>query len=278
MLPNRLVALDFSGTLSLGACLFGRDETLLAELRAAGLDRFGVSDVGAFWEQVINPTWPEGSTTSKGYRRLLFERIRALAPEQADEARLREAVDRFAARYFAHSTIDPAWQGVLLGLARQLALHVVIATDHYAEATEHILQQLAAWGIAGERAFQPGGAERVLVANSADAGHPKASARFWELLRQARDLQALDTIALVDDFGANEQLRDAYADAQRVAERMERTVALLGQVFGARVAAFPFVLGPRRAEATEGELLRAYRLLVEQAERFLTRELALSTP
>lgn len=273
MPPSQLVILDFSGTLSLRACLFGRDETLLAELRASGLNRLGVPSVEVFWEQLINPTWLEGSTTPKGYRRLLFEQVRQLAPQQASDDQLQEAVGRFAARYFAHSTIDPAWQSILHDLAQRPVLQVVIATDHYAEATEHILQQLAAWSIAGKPAFWPKDTAPVLVANSADAGYPKASAPFWELLRQAHDLKALNTIALVDDFGANEQLRDAYANAERVVERMERMVRLLGQVFGAPVRAFPFVLGSGQAGAAEAELLQAYRQLIDQAEHFLRREL-----
>ena len=68
-MPAKGIVLDYSGTLSIGAVLFSTPERLAEALRQSGLANLGVTTPAAFWDQIVNPTWEKGSTTSAGYRR-----------------------------------------------------------------------------------------------------------------------------------------------------------------------------------------------------------------
>ena len=279
-MPATWVVLDFSGTLSLEATLFGREENLLQALRASGLWRLGVRDVAFFWSQIVAPTWQEGSTTPKGYRRVLAERLGELAPQgvQGSEAERLAAAERFVARYLAHTTIVPAWGPVLKRLQQRPHTRLIVGSDHYAEATAHIVEQLHALGVAAAPAGMPGAVgEAVLVANSADLGHPKASRPFWEALKRTHAPEPT-TILLVDDFGANENPLDRYADPTQVAARQKQTIELLSFVLGAQVIAFAFLLDdPLRVRSTVQALEKRYHVLIDQAARFLFNHLSACT-
>ncbi|MDX1688832.1 MAG: hypothetical protein R3248_12695, partial [Candidatus Promineifilaceae bacterium] len=136
-----LVVLDFSGTLSLGAVLFGREANLTAELKKASLWAAGLNHPDLFWN-VVGSTWEKGSTTGAGYKQLLYESIRRRADGTTGDKALRATVSRFVDAYFEHSTIADEWTPLLRELAARPAAVTVIATDHYAEATAHICRQL----------------------------------------------------------------------------------------------------------------------------------------
>ncbi|MGZ3595644.1 MAG: hypothetical protein ACXWMV_09865, partial [Syntrophales bacterium] len=78
MLPKKLIIFDYSGTLSLESTLFGRPDYLMNQLRNCGLTDMGITNPSIFWEQIVNPTWVEGSTTQIGYKKLIEDRINAI--------------------------------------------------------------------------------------------------------------------------------------------------------------------------------------------------------
>ena len=57
------------------------------------------------------------------------------------------AVSRFVDAYFEQSTIDSRWRPLLKKLAADPSVRTVIASDHYAEATDVIVGSLSRkWG------------------------------------------------------------------------------------------------------------------------------------
>ncbi len=254
-----LVVLDFSGTLSLGAVLFGRDESLVRALQETGLWELGVDSPQSFWDRIVNPTWEAGSTTRCGYGHILRRRVRALAESRGrrpTDEDLQARVDAFVRRYLAHSAIDPLWGPLLRELAAEPSVATAVATDHYAEATPHIVVELAALGVAGAPALE-GAPGRVLVANSADLGAHKADRAFWERLRPALRGAPVRRAVLVDDFGANEQPFDSYAERVKVERRVATTIEVLGAVFAVPVEVFRFWLpGPEPTAEAHEELIR----------------------
>lgn len=254
-----LAVLDFSGTLSLGAARFAAPWRLSDELRRSGLADLGIASPEVFWDALVNPTWDRGSTTTEGYVTVLSTAAVAHLRKRdtaVDDAAVRTAVQRFADRYFAASTIEDAWRPWLHRLVDLLRTAVVVATDHYAEATAHIVGQLADLDVnaVAVRPDTPGshteppapssdapGHERaVLVANSADIGCHKQSSAFWHPV--ADIVGTLDRVVVIDDFGANEAEADAYADDTRVQRRRQATTSLLAEVFDAEVTACQFVI------------------------------------
>ncbi len=266
-----MIALDFSGTLSLAASRYGREEHLQRKLKETGLWALGVDSTRRFWTEIVNPTWEEGSTTPKGYQWLLYEQLRRLAAAQGvrpEEARLRACAAAFVTDYFNHSVLAPEWKPLLQQVAARPDVIAVIATDHYAEATGHILSQVRALGIEAVPALRARRPGQILVANSADLGHPKASRAFWEMLKQAQKIERLSIVSIVDDFGANEQAQDAYASPEQIARRQEQTASLLAEVFSAQVRVFPFIL-EGQAETAESDAE-----LIERASRFVRQALS----
>ena len=155
MSPDRMIVFDYSGTLSLESPLFARPDFLMARLEACGLKAFGIGSPRVFWDVVVNPTWREGSTTAAGYKNVLYNGIAAaLLPGMKDgrHAGLETAVAAFVDDYFGHSRIDSRWGPILRKVGGNRSTRAVIATDHYAEATDWIIRNLGAWGIAASAA------------------------------------------------------------------------------------------------------------------------------
>ena len=283
-----LVIFDYSGTLSLEAPRFGRPANLVRALAESGLFSLGVTTPEIFWEEIVGPTWIEGSTTAIGYKRIMAERIAALglAPG-ATGAEITAAASRFVDRYLDHSRMDPHWRPLLEKLTGYPGAAVVIATDHYAEATETIIRYLHSWDIparkTGEEAeprFPAGNGRRSLfgqrhtttdekggtapdssvknrepsplfpffVANSADIGFWKADRRFWEVLKSRFSLETVRSVLIIDDFGFNEEQGDSYGEWARIGARQEKTFTVLGEVFQAGVEVIPFFLKGRERE------------------------------
>lgn len=254
--PRRLVVLDFSGTLSPGAAAFARPATLEAALRTCGLVAFGVTRE-VFWE-LVAATWPEASTSDIGYARSLADAAAGWADRQgrvADRSALLAAAEAFTAAYLAASTIAPGWAPWLRELVARST--VLVASDHYAEATPHLLAELARLGLRAAPVAHPEPGA-VLVATSADLGSHKQTAAFWEQVRAAVG-GPLDAVAVIDDFGAAEHADDRYGAAATVARRRLATTQVLRDVLDAPVDVFELRPGDRDVQA-----------LVDEAGRWAT--------
>ena len=254
-----LVIFDYSGTLSTESVLFGRPEGLLAELHRSGLAGLGVDDLAVFWERIVAATWRTGSTTSRGYRGVMEDAVAAMQPQPVSpqlRGRIACAVEAFAERYFASSRLDERWRPLLTRLSREETVRVVVATDHYAEATDVILRGLAQWQIPAVATREAGTgvpSGNVLVANSADLGARKTDPAFWRQVKARLNAADFRSVIVVDDFGRNERQEDRYGGRDKVAKRREATAALLGEVFAADVKIVPFAL-PRGKRDRGGDV------------------------
>lgn len=250
---DKLIIFDYSGTLSLEAPLFAGPDTLMKHIAETGLRDFGIDSPRVFWEQLVNPTWKAGSTTATGYQKVLAERIvTVLQPDLplTQRARLADAVESFVQRYLNHSRIDPSWKPLLTRIQAHPSVKAVIATDHYAEATDAIIKFLGEWRIHAlkpSEAARDSRASRFIVANSADLGVHKADPRFWQILKTGLCLDDIGRILIIDDFGYNEQYADDYSDRLKVETRMNQTVKILEVAFSATVEVFPVLIGTHPA-------------------------------
>ena len=241
-----VVIFDYSGTLSLEAPRFGRPENLLRTFAESGLFSLGVTTPKIFGEEIVGPTWIEGSTTAIGYKRVMAERIEALgfAPA-ATFAEIAAAASRFVDRYLDHSRIDPHWRPLLEKLAGCPGAAVIIATDHYAEATEAIIRDLYSWDIpAGKtgKEAEPYSPFLFSVANSADIGFWKTDRRFWEVLKSQFSRERIRLVLIIDDFGFNEDQGDRYGEQAGLEARQGKTFTALGDVFQTGIEVIPFFL------------------------------------
>lgn len=256
-----LLVLDFSGTLSLEAVRFGAPERLASALQQSGLQKLGV-DVTRYWNDLVVPTWTEGSTTRIGLKRLLARQLQAYGVRSTIAIR---AASRFTQAYMAASIIDPAWQPLFVALRTECRAIPLIATDHYAEATGQIADQLAGlqWTARALRWYHGQvrrGRVRVtaypnlaFIANSADLGTAKADPVFWQRV-QSGIRTAISHVIVVDDFGASENLADFYANPARVERRRQQTIAAIEQAFGVPVTTIWFT-GDQSIVQTVQEIL-----------------------
>jgi hypothetical protein len=259
-MPDTLMILDYSGTLSQEAALFARPTTLMKHLEESGLRQLGIDSPALFWDELVNPTWEEGSTTTAGYKSVLTQKLSARIASVPVRA-IANAVSSFVDSYFHDSRIDPRWESTLHALSASPDITTIIATDHYAEATRHIIKFLKEFGIqaqAAKQTFSHPQRRSFIVANSADLGFHKAEPRFWEILLSGLNLGTVRRVLLVDDFGSNEQRQDAYADRQKVEARKEKTVSVLESVLSARVDVMPFIIedGNLPEDALYGNLIK----------------------
>jgi hypothetical protein len=274
--PDKLMIIDYCGTLSLEAPRFGRPENLVRVLAESGLAAVGVSTPEAFWGTIVDPTWVKGSTTSIGFAQVMAEQIASLclAPD-APTSEIEAATARFVATYLASSRIDPRWRSLLLRLNENPAVMTVVATDHYAEATGKITDYLDSWGISARKtgkAEEPPlpSLSKFFVANSADLGVWKADRSFWEILKSELPLASVQRILLIDDFGFNEAPGDSYGERAKVLARREKTVANLGKTFQAAVEVVPFDL-PRDDWGCEEAGARLIEETASRVDAFLER-------
>lgn len=268
-----LVAFDFAGTLSLDTVRFARPDRLTAALRASGLAALGVDTPEVFWSRIIEPTWQRGSTTGVGYATVVAEAttdLRRARRQPVDAAAIRAAAAAFTARYLASSTIADPWWPWLRALVDRPDVTVVIATDHYAELTGHLVSQLDAADVGGTAPPRQGGmltGRRVGVANSADLGCHKADAAFWSAVGRALPTPPA-AVLVVDDFGANEDPGGTYGDPAAVRRRRDRTVAVLTDTFGLPPTVHTFDADPEGAD----------RPAIDRAGRGVDALLALASP
>ena len=271
---EKLVIFDYSGTLSLDAVRFAEDDNLTEELARSGLAGLGIADTETFWAEIVNPTWQEGSTTSVGYREVIFRSIREVfSPEASDEA-IRLSAARFVDSYLTHSPVDARWRSILQKLNSEASVVTVIATDHYAEATDYIVGFLKEMGIGAISLKDMSGATafpKFVVANSADMGVHKIDQGFWEMVRDVLVLDTVQSSLIIDDFGFNEEAGDSYADRRKVEDRKNKTIGLLEGIFNVPVYAIPFMLKrddqtgkSGKEEKTRGDSIMRTSLEIEQ--------------
>jgi hypothetical protein len=297
----RLVVIDFAGTLSLKTVLFGREESLAAELKKSGIAGLGIGSPGLFWEKIILPGWEEGSLTGRGCAAVIAERLFAFtraSGNPAPPAAIHAAAGSFTRSYFTHSPIEHAWRETLTRLAAAPDALTLIATDHYAEASAHIRGLLSRWDIdarpllppaSGEGSAAPaeafalpeaaaGKAARVFVANSADLGARKADAAFWETVKAGLEKELsghirLSAVRVADDFGFNETAGDSYGGMFKAFSRRGETAARIKNAFGIRPGVFSYFLPPRALASGGRGPRQTYGGLVRRAAAFLEETL-----
>jgi hypothetical protein len=278
--PERLVIFDYSGTLSRGAVLFARQESLMKYLIESGLFSLGVDSPDVFWREIVNATWDEGSTTATGYTELIVKRLREISPRgtKISLPHLETAAFRFVHAYLIHSEPDQPWKPLLAKLVAHPRTCLVIATDHYAEATGYIIDFLAAMGIPAKRVREPStepAGDAAFVANSADMGYLKADRRFWKILKSELPLNDIRRTLLVDDFGYNEGEGDDYGAIAKVAVRKDTTTGILSEAFPGDVTVLPFLIpradGQRLSDNREE---RAYEELIDSTIQQVETRLA----
>jgi len=261
MLPRKLIIFDYSGTISSESTLFGRPDYLMKQLKESGLMDLGVTSPTIFWEQIVNPTWVEGSTTRVGYKKVMEDKIRAILHQKVstvDVVQISDAASLFVDSYLSHSRIDGRWQDVLDKLNRYPSVRAIIATDHYAEATGYILQfleELHIQAAAARAAMAAPGSTAVIVANSADIGFHKDNLRFWEILKNGLYMGGVRHVLLIDDFGCNEEKGNSYSAPEKVDQRKRETVRLLREGFSAKVQEIPFIIEDNKNEKDISDLI-----------------------
>lgn len=269
----KLVIFDYSGTLSFDAARFRATARLTQALRESGLWQLGLDNLVVFWQEVLNPTWEKGSTTATGYRQLLVAQIDQLLNPQQDLAlsdQIKGGVAKFVDSYFAASHISPAWQPLLTHLLTLPEVVVVVATDHYQEVTQHIVDQLKALNLASRSILEgpaTPAAQQIFIANSADIGVRKLDIAFWQKLKTALVIKALSQVVLVDDFVANEYQGDQRVGHKVAARRIEQIVSLIATVFQAPVDIFPMFEESEAGEDLDNEQL------VREASAFIQEKL-----
>jgi len=276
MALKKLVIFDYSGTLSLESTLFARPDYLMKQLKESGLMDLGIENPDAFWSDIVNPTWQEGSTTPAGYKKVIGDRISATLYQKmfiVSRAQISDASSSFVDSYLSHSRIDQRWRPILHKLHGHPSVKVIIATDHYAEATGYIirfLHGLRIQAMAAKDAFADPDSTGIVVACSADLGVHKTDSRFWEILKTGLNLSEIGYVLLIDDFGYNEQKGNSYGTSEKVEQRKIDTVKLLQEVFSAQVKTVPFMIGDG------GE--KAFDELIRQTSEIIDCYLAYSDP
>ena len=266
------IIFDYSGTLSIGAVLFASPGRLAEELRRSGLGDLGVTTPAVFWDQIVNPTWERGSTTAVGYKKVMAQRVAEVFGREPSAVSL--PVSRFVDAYFEQSKIDVRWWPLLKTLAADPSAKTIIASDHYAEATDVIAGCLTQMGIRTVSVRDATGRNpdvSFFIANSADIGFPKTTERYWHTVRGLIRQESLMGLFIVDDFGANEQPGDSYARNEKVTIRRQQTVDILEKVFAVEVESFPFILTARDPDGGVDD--QSYRTLISEASARVTRYL-----
>lgn len=247
--PEKLVIFDYSGTLSLEAPRFARPENLVSALAESGLARLGVATPETFWGEIVGPTWDAGSMTAIGYKRIVAQRIEALGlASDFTRTEITASSSRFVDQYLAQSRIDSHWHPLLDHLTNDPGVCIVVATDHYAEATETLIRHLQSWNIQAQEVTkaaktpEPSAAHPSLIANSADIGFWKSQRQFWETVKLHLPVTAIRSILIIDDFGFNEEQGDSRAEQARVEARQNQATESIEEVFQTSLTIIPFFL------------------------------------
>ncbi|MFQ3621441.1 MAG: hypothetical protein SNJ78_10930, partial [Spirochaetales bacterium] len=198
--------------------------------------------------------------------------------------------------YFAASRIDPHWKPLFLDKALLNRYTYLIATDHYAECTPHLVRTFHRWGISArpilsEASGSEGGRSKVepsraiktmksgreigqaasqkivWIANSADLGAFKAEERFWQQVNRYLPLLSFQKVWVIDDFGYNESKHDPYADPEKVRKRTEALQNIVSSLRGnspESINLLPFFLRSSYTTRTVVEVFEEYRYRVQE--------------
>ncbi|MBN1827911.1 MAG: hypothetical protein JW884_02040 [Deltaproteobacteria bacterium] len=246
-----VVIFDYSGTLSIDAVRFAEPAFLMAELKESGLYDCGVRTVEEFWKKIVDSTWETASATNIGYAAAIAKAVREQFHSGASEEKIIDASGRFAGRYMAASVIADEWAPLLTVLRDDPLTCPVIATDHYAELTDVVIDELNRLNIPALRALDvslKNGRNAFIVANSADLGAPKASLAFWDRLAGSSVPSNPRAVIAIDDFGVNEVPGADYGEEAKTARRQEKTREVLNRAFGTPAALIPFIIGPQERD------------------------------
>ncbi|OPL16403.1 MAG: hypothetical protein AVO39_06000 [delta proteobacterium MLS_D] len=273
---QQLVVFDYSGTLCLDAVAFSRPGRIEQELASSGLADLGVRDASFFWNNIIASTWRAGFTTPIGYKAILERRLVELFGCDGDSSlleKIRMAASRFSSRYFAEFRIDDRWRFLLERVWNNRACSVVVATDHYAEATDAIINSFAAMNIEARPLLDTHDERCFLVANSADLGCMKVDRAFWRMTADRVPGLTGTSLVVVDDFGYNESAVD-YGAYEQTSELMRDTVAALEDVFGPGARIVPFLIGgaDRQHMPPDRAIQNLPEALVKKAEQEILRD------
>lgn len=253
---------DYSGTLSKEMARFATPEHLMNALERSGLSLYGIHSPEDFWERIVNPTWMEGAKTPLGYVRII---TRAIGKE--GDSGLQKAAERFVKDYMDNSKIDEAWLPLIRWLLSRRKVTIVIASDHYAEATQTIVREFARVGIeartAKNKAWEAD-KRSVVVANSADIGYFKEEPEFWKVVKDSL-MTDVGQVILVDDFGGAEVKGDAYRE--KISERYKKTIAAIEGVFNVPLTAivYPPSGSPKEVEKKIKEEVKRANAIVSRA-------------
>lgn len=275
MPSDSLIIFDYSGTLSLKSTLFARAENLMKILKDSGLIDLGISSPDIFWKEIVYTTWQEASTTGVGYKKIMEERVASIMHQNMSIpscVRIADAVSFFVDSYFKNSLIDPRWEPILRKTAAHTGITSVIATDHYAEATDYIIKFLKDLNLdaIALKDYKPNHEKApIVVANSADIGTHKAELKFWEAIKLNLKLYEIQRILIIDDFGYNEQEEDSYSNRERVEKRKYATLNMLKQAFSATVEIIPFM---KQGEYKEYDFAQMIENASTVIDRFMEKD------
>jgi hypothetical protein len=212
----------------------------------------------------------------------MLNRMMQIAPEKLSTSapdKGSRAVAAFVESYFTHSRIDPRWKPILQVTARHPATLTLIATDHYAEATQYVINHLDELEISAAAAtdgvLMPAD-NPVIVANSSDLGAHKSKLDFWRILKEVLKLEAVPFILLIDDFGFNEQVGDHYSNRKKMEIRKQDTIQHLKRVFSAQVEAISFLIEAERLSKASDCLKKTdaiFGLQIKAASKHIDRYL-----
>jgi hypothetical protein len=270
-----LIVLDFAGTLSIETVLFGREDRLRRALIQSGLAALGYQEPKRFWEELMIPTWEEGARSSIGYAGVLLNQIKAHPIKEIEKA-----VNSFVTRYLRHSRIHPAWRPLFERTRNSSDVQILIATDHYAELTGHLRQELRSWRISLQPLRKtnlqkladqevhdsfPQKRHSMFLVNSADVGALKSEPLFWETVAEQILLSRFSRILLIDDFGFNEHPGDPYRAQGKVEQRRNTVTRLLSKAGGKSLEVFPFFLENVTLEDPPCKIHQSFEALIQQA-------------
>jgi len=264
---QRLVVLDFSGTLSIAAGRFGQPASIESAVQECGLADQGV-DARLLWSEIILPSWHETITTRRGYEGVLTDAaMTVLSARGRPTDRVADGIAAFTRRYLAANRIAPEWRPWLRRFTTLRVTRVIVATDHAAEATAQISSDLTVLGVDNAAVAQASATDaRCLIANSADLGSRKSGQLFWQKVRHALPARRVTHVIVVDDFGANEH----SAHNAITAELNNDLTRQLSAVFGVTPVVLAFALPDDVLCSGDG-----FRRCVDQAGDFVLRALNL---
>ena len=280
---KNLIIFDYSGTISLKSVLFSSNESILQALHKSGLDKFGVCSPKVFWNRIVNPTWKKGSLTPIGYTSVIQSAVKEWMLKDSifySEEGLQKSAESFVHEYLENSQPDSRWGGILEALMQREDCFILIATDHYAEATQYFQDHFARIGIKMEvvqpsSCYKPSKAA-LFLANSADLGYHKNDPEYWYIIKQFLSPHKVGKVILVDDFGYNEHVDDAYAELQKVEKRQKQTADILSNTFDCEIVVLPFLL-PRMKDSSIGKF-EHFQVLIQKTGEEIFKIINESTP